>query len=54
MQKRQKTGDKTCTKLGPDRLGAWMETHNSSLYLQLVYYMQWQNEVEQQSSGEGA
>jgi hypothetical protein len=26
-QKRQETEDQTCTKLGPGRLGAWMETH---------------------------
>jgi lactate dehydrogenase-like 2-hydroxyacid dehydrogenase len=54
MQKGQKTEDKTCTNLGPGRLGTQMETHNNPFHLQLVYYMQWQNEVEQQFSGEGA
>jgi hypothetical protein len=27
MQKKQQTEDQTCIKLGPDRLCAWMETH---------------------------
>jgi hypothetical protein len=53
MQKRQQTEDQTCIKLGPDRLGILMETHNSQLHLQQDYYIQWQNEVEQQFSGEG-
>jgi hypothetical protein len=30
-----------------------METHNCPLHLQRVYYIQWQNEVEQQFLGEG-
>jgi hypothetical protein len=30
-----------------------METRNSSLHLQRVFYIQWQNEVEQQFSGTG-
>jgi hypothetical protein len=30
MQKRQQTEDQTCIKLGPGRLGAWMETHQPS------------------------
>jgi hypothetical protein len=54
MPKGKKTEDKTCTKLESGELGARMETHNNPFHLQLVYYMQWQNEVEQQSSGEGA
>jgi hypothetical protein len=31
MQKRQQTEDKTCIKLGPGRLGAWMGTHQPPL-----------------------
>jgi hypothetical protein len=54
MQKGQKTEDKKCTKLGPGGLGTWMETHNSPLHLQGIYYIQWQNKVEQQFLGEGA
>jgi hypothetical protein len=53
MQKGQQTEDQTCTKLVPDRLGAQMETHNSPLHLQRVYYIQWQNKVEQQFLWEG-
>jgi hypothetical protein len=45
-RKRQQTEDQTCTKLGPGRLVARMETHTS--LLRRVYYIQWQNEVEQQ------
>jgi hypothetical protein len=30
-----------------------METHNSPLHLQRVYYIQWQNKVEQQFLWEG-
>jgi hypothetical protein len=53
MQKGQQTEDQICTKLGPGGLGAWMKTHKSHLHFQQVYYTQWQNEVEQQFSGEG-
>jgi hypothetical protein len=45
--------DQTCTKLGAGALGSQMETHKSPLHLQQVYYIQWQNEVEQQFSGKG-
>jgi hypothetical protein len=51
--KRQQTEDQTCTKLGC-RLGAQMETHNSHLHLQWVYYIQQPNKVKQQFSGERA
>jgi hypothetical protein len=51
MQKGQQTEDQTCTKLGPGGLGAQMETHNSSLHLQQVHYIQWQSKVERQFLG---
>jgi hypothetical protein len=54
MPKGKKTEDKTCTKLESGELGARMETHNNPFHLQQVYYIQWQNEVEQQFLGERA
>jgi hypothetical protein len=51
---RTKDRSRTCTKLGPGRLGTCMETHNIPLHLQQIYYTQWQNEVEEQFSGKEA
>jgi hypothetical protein len=31
----------------------WIEMHNNQLHLHQVYYIHWQNNVEQQLSGEG-
>jgi hypothetical protein len=52
MQKRKQIDDQTCIKLGPGRLGSQMETHNSHLHLQQVYYIQWQNEVSSWGKGD--